>query len=346
MTKYLKIDGSFGEGGGQILRSSLSLSLLTGTPIQIVNIRSGRARPGLMRQHLTSVRAAAAIGHADIAGDKLESQTLEFVPGPVHGGNYDFKIETAGSVMLVLQTILPALILADAPSKITLSGGTHNHGAPPFEFFQNVLVPLISRMGPKIETKITKYGFYPAGGGAVLTEIEPVTKLTPLHLTERGMIRNRRGEILISNLSSSIADRELQAFYQHFAGENFPVSIRKIASPGPGNIIQTFVDYENICESFNAFGVKGKRAEKLVDEIIRDMENYQRFDVPVGVYTADQIMLPMALQALRGTEYSSFRTLPLSSHSKTHLELIRQFIDIPMEIKNEPGGSVYVRFGK
>src|ERR1700722_15265155 len=160
----IEIDGSFGEGGGQVLRTALSLSLVTGQPFRIDNIRAGREKPGLLRQHLTAVLAAAEIGGATVEGATLGSTALTFSPGKVKPGEYRFAVGTAGSGTLVFQTILPALMLASAPSRITIEGGTHNHAAPPFDFLARTFVPLVERMGPKIRLQFERYGFYTAGG--------------------------------------------------------------------------------------------------------------------------------------------------------------------------------------
>ncbi len=345
MTEFMKIDGSEGEGGGQILRSSLTLSLWTGHPVLIKNIRARRSRPGLLRQHLTAVQAAAAIGQARVNGDELGSQTLEFLPGTVRGGQYDFKIGTAGSAMLVLQTILPVLIFAGQKSRITLSGGTHNPLAPPFDFFQRVFVPLINKMGANVLAEIHRYGFYPAGGGELEVTVEPTRTLEPIPLIERGNMIARRGEILLSELPYDIGLREEKTIRLFDGWSDAPVKIRKVSSPGPGNIIQIFLEYEKITESFNAFGTKGKRAEDLVRTIFSDLDAYLRTDVPVGTYLADQIMLPLAIAVKSGSGPAVFRTLPLSSHSRTHLDLIRRFLDVEINVYEEPNQCVRVQIG-
>lgn len=188
----ISIDGSFGEGGGQILRTSLSLSLATGKPFRIENIRAGRQKPGLLRQHLTAVLAAADVGGAKIEGATLGSQTLAFSPGEVRPGEYRFSVGTAGSGTLVFQTVFPALMLASGGSRITIEGGTHNSAAPPFDFLARTFLPLMERMGPKVHLQFDRYGFYPAGGGCFCAVVEPVARLRPLNLGERGETVSRR----------------------------------------------------------------------------------------------------------------------------------------------------------
>ena len=178
----IRIDGSFGEGRGQILRTSLSLSLLTGTPFRIDGIRAGREKPGLLRQHLTAVLAAAEVSEATVDGATLGSTSLTFTPGPVRAGEYKFAVGTAGSGTLVFQTVLPALMMANASSHVVIEGGTHNMAAPPYDFLARTFVPVVERMGPRLRLQLERYGFYPAGGGRFVAEIEPVRGLKPLFI--------------------------------------------------------------------------------------------------------------------------------------------------------------------
>jgi RNA 3'-terminal phosphate cyclase (ATP) len=175
--QVIEIDGSFGEGGGQILRSSLALAIVTGQPVRLSNIRAGRRKPGLMRQHLTAVNAAAAICGATVDGERIGATELTFTPGAVRAGEYQFSIGTAGSTTLVLQTVLLPLLTAGGPSRIVLEGGTHNPFAPPFDFLERAYLPLINRMGPNVRATLERPGFYPAGGGRIAIEIEPATGL-------------------------------------------------------------------------------------------------------------------------------------------------------------------------
>jgi RNA 3'-terminal phosphate cyclase (ATP) len=203
----ITIDGSTGEGGGQVLRTSLGLSLVTGRPFRIENIRAGRQKPGLMRQHLTAVRAAAQISNATLSGDEIGSRELHFEPGAVKHGSYEFAVGTAGSATLVLQTVLPGLIVAQGPSQLTLKGGTHNPWSPPFDFLAKVFLPLLARMGANVTVKLVRPGFYPAGGGEFTVDIQPATdgRLRPLELMERGEIIGRHARAIVARLPDQIA---------------------------------------------------------------------------------------------------------------------------------------------
>jgi RNA 3'-terminal phosphate cyclase (ATP) len=206
----IHLDGSIGEGGGQILRTALALSMCTDQPFSIHNIRAGREKPGLLRQHLTALNAATAICGATVDGAAIGSRTLAFSPGKIKPGEYTFSVGSAGSTTLVLQTVLPALLTAEGKSSVTLEGGTHNPHAPPIDFLDRAFLPLINRMGPTVNVTLERAGFYPAGGGRVVVTVEPASKLSPLHLPERGDIKRRTAKAVVAALPGEIAKRELQ----------------------------------------------------------------------------------------------------------------------------------------
>ncbi|HEY2739148.1 MAG TPA: RNA 3'-terminal phosphate cyclase, partial [Thermoanaerobaculia bacterium] len=250
--KTLHIDGSRGEGGGQVLRTSLALSMITGTPVRIDNIRARRAKPGLMRQHLTAVQAAARISNAHVEGDAVGSKEITFKPAAVTPGDHHFAIGTAGSTTLILQTVLPALILASGPSRLILEGGTHNPMAPPFEFLDRAFLPLLRRMGPSVEVTLERAGFYPAGGGRLSVTVTPAAKLQGFDLLERGEIRNRRGTVLLANLAGHIADREVQTLGRLTNWDLTSFDIRRVDSAGPGNAVLLELESEAVTEIFTS----------------------------------------------------------------------------------------------
>lgn len=325
------IDGSQGEGGGQVLRTALALSMVTGRPFRIENIRAGRKKPGLMRQHLTSVNAAAEVCRAEVKGNELGSTELEFFPGTVRPGNYHFSVGTAGSTTLVLQTVLPPLMIAQAPSTLTLEGGTHNPFAPPFDFLERVFAPVIEKMGPRIDMAIESYGFYPAGGGKIKIQIEPKESLAQIELTERGEIVSKTGEAFYSRLPEDIAARELKVIGKKMQiGEN-DLTPKKISqSPGPGNMVTVTLKSEHVTEVFTAFGQRGVRAERVADNACQQALEYISAGVPVGIHLADQLLIPLALAG--GGRY---RTLQPDQHTLTNIDVIRQFMDISIEVKQE-----------
>ena len=336
----IEIDGSLGEGGGQIVRSSLALSLLTGKSFRIFNLRAGRKKPGLKRQHLTAVKAAATVGNATVSGAELESRELTFEPGTITAGNYDFAISTAGSITLVLQTVLPALMMAAGPSKITLTGGTHNMMAPPFDFLQRSYMPLLNRTGPQVELKLNRYGFYPAGGGQFEATIVPAQQLRGLEVTSRGKLIQRRVRGIVSNLPIEIAKRETARIVRKLNWDRAIEEHIEARDPsGPGNILFAELEFENVTASFAGFGRQGVSAEKVADGVVREVRRYLKTDAPVGPHLADQLLLPMAIAAAFSDASSKFRTGPLTQHSLTQMETIGRFLDVEIAVEEGSDGT-------
>jgi RNA 3'-terminal phosphate cyclase (ATP) len=324
----ITIDGSYGEGGGQILRSSLALSLVTGRPFRIDNIRAGRKKPGLMRQHLTAVNAAAQIGSAAVEGNAIGSKRFSFHPQTIKAGDYCFAVGTAGSCTLVLQTILPALIVADGTSKVILEGGTHNPFAPPFDFLKQSFLGVLNRMGPQVQVDLQKPGFYPAGGGRFKVAVQPAA-LKPLDLVERGAIQHTSARAMVANLPAEIARRELNVVRKKLGwDQNCLQTVEVNESNGPGNILSIAVESEQITEVFTGFGERGVSAENVAKKAVLQVQAYLEADVPVGRYLADQLLILMAL-AGRGR----FRTTTPSRHTITNKDIIRKFLDIQIDAK-------------
>ena len=337
------IDGSQGEGGGQILRSSLALSLVTGKPVTIENVRAGRQKPGLMRQHLAAVQAAQQISDGDVAGDEIGSRRIVLRPGTVKAGEYRFSISSAGSTTLVFQTVLPSLMLAEASSKVELLGGTHNPFAPPFDFLTKAFSPQLHMIGPRVEPGACTAGFYPAGGGRCEFRICPAKGLESVELLERGEIVDRRVRALVANLPMHIGERECRAIARKtgWPADRFQCEGCQ-DSQGPGNVVLIELEYEHVTEVFAGFGKRGKRAELVADEALRAARTYMDADVPVGAYLADQLLLPMGVAAHFG-QPCSFRTMPLTKHSTTHIEVLQRFLDIAIVAEQETDGNCTVR---
>ncbi|MFO0914771.1 MAG: RNA 3'-terminal phosphate cyclase [Pirellulales bacterium] len=342
----IEIDGSQGEGGGQILRSSLTLSLVTGQPVRLTNVRAGRDKPGLMRQHLTAVRAAVEVGRAVVTGDQVASQSLTFSPTTIHAGRYTFAVGTAGSGTLVLQTVLPALMLADGASEIAVEGGTHNQWSPPYDFLAKAYFPLLRRMGVGVSASLERHGFYPAGGGRFTVGIEPAQgELAGLQLTDRGEIQRRSVTAVVAKLPRSIAQREIDTVARKL---NWPPECFHIDeardSVGPGNIVMIEVQSERVSEVFTGFGRHGTRAEHVAEEAVDQVREYLAAGVPVGRYLADQLILPLSIAAWRYGSKSCFRTVQLSRHATTHIEVVRRFLEIPVNVARD-GSATTVSVG-
>lgn len=337
----LDIDGSFGEGGGQILRSSLALSITTGRPVRLSNIRARREKPGLMRQHLTAVSAAATICNGRVVGAAVGSTDLMFEPGEVVPGDYTFAIGTAGSTTLVLQTILPALLTAHGPSTVALEGGTHNPLAPPYEFLARAYLPLVNRMGPRVEATLERAGFAPGGGGRLRIVITPAGHLSGFDLLARGVITHRSARALVANLPHNIGDRERKTVHERLGWDKSLTEVVELRDVvGPGNVLLIEIGSEQVTEVFSGFGSRGTSAEQVAENAVRAVSEYLATDVPVGEFLADQLLLPMAL-AGRG----SFRTLPLSHHATTHIELIRKFLEVRVATEFDGDAAQLVGIG-
>jgi RNA 3'-terminal phosphate cyclase (ATP) len=332
----LTIDGSFGEGGGQILRTAISLALVTGQEVRIEKIRAGREKPGLQRQHLAAVEAAAALSQANVEGSELGSRKILFRPGSVAPGDYSFTVGSAGSATLVLQTILPALLTVAAPCAVLLEGGTHNPFAPPFEFLAKTYLPQINRLGPRVRSKLDRHGFYPAGGGKMRVTIDPATKLQPFSLLERGRVLDCRGTAIVAHLPRHIAERELKVLKRELGLHSADTRIEEVKSYGPANAVFVEVETESVTEVFVGFGEQGVRAELVAGRLAKEVRRYLDAEVPVGEHLADQLLLPLALAG-----GGSFVTLPLSSHSLTNIEVLKHFL--PIDVKVEPVSDHAVR---
>ena len=322
----LSIDGSFGEGGGQIIRTSLALSLITGKSFRVFNVRARRDRPGLQRQHLTAVTAAAAIGTARVEGAHVGSKEFTFEPGAITPGEYKFSIGTAGSTMLVLQAVLPPLMIADGPSLLLFEGGTHNVMAPPFEFIQKSFLPLVNRTGPTVTVELQRYGFYPPGGGRFNVYVEPARRLKRLDLVERGAILSERARALVVNLPPHIGERELAVASEQLGWMPDQLDLETSTNAiSAGNVFTISVESESLTEVFTGIGERGVRAETIAERVATEVARYLSIDAPVGEHLADQLLIPLALSG-----GGSYLTGPLSLHTTTNIEVVKKFL--PVEI--------------
>lgn len=333
----ITIDGSLGEGGGQVLRTALGLSLVTGQAFRIENIRAKRRKPGLLRQHLTAVEAATAVGSASVDGAQLGSTRLMFKPGSVRAGEYTFAVGTAGSATLVFQTVLPALMLADGPSALRLEGGTHNPMAPPFDFLQKAFLPILNRMGPTVSAELERPGFYPAGGGRFQVSIQPVEKLQPIELLSRGEVTAKRARVMVAHLPPDIGDRQARMLRNKL---NWPDdSIRIVSaknSAGPGNAVMVEIESESVCEVFTGFGERDVPSGKVIGGVIDQVREYLAGDAPVGEHLADQLMIAFALAG-----GGSYRAGKASLHARTNAEVIAKFVGPKIRIEGAETGMLF-----
>ena len=351
----VEIDGARGEGGGQILRTSLALSMITGRPLRMQQIRAGRAKPGLRRQHLACVQAAARLCGARVTGDRVGSQALEFEPGPI-GAQLDLIVDigTAGSTSLVVQTILVPAIAAGGPLTARVIGGTHNPLAPPFDFLDRVFAPHLRAMGADVALTLDRHGFAVGGGapgkqdwhddatphrGQLTVAVGAGSALRPIELREAGPVTARRATAILSRLPTHVADRELAVIRERLRFAPADCEVREVAGSATANVLLIEVERAGGRELVTQFGEKGLRAERVAERACDEMDAFLRADVPVGEHLADQLLLPLAVAG-----GGRFRCAPLSSHALTNIETIRRFLEVPIRVDPD-GAAVVVSIG-
>ncbi len=329
------IDGSLGEGGGQILRTSLTLSLLTKKTLQIHNIRSKRSSPGLKQQHLTALRAAAEISNAQVEGDFPGSQEVLFVPGEIKPGKYNFKITTAGSTTLVMQTIFMPLSAASKASHVSITGGTHVPWSPPYHYLEWQWIPWMARIGFPGTVELHLCGYYPAGGGRLSCAVLPAESIEPLQVTERSKLIQIRGISAASNLPRDIPNRQRLRFVSKL-GPSYPLNdIRSavLSGQGKGTFLTVLLEFEKTTACFTSLGEKGKRAEIVADELVKQVEEYLNTPGCVDAYLPDQLLIPLSF----AHGQSSIQTPKITLHLITNAEIIQQFLPVRFTIEGGIG---------
>ncbi|RKX71565.1 RNA 3'-phosphate cyclase [candidate division WOR-3 bacterium] len=334
----LEIDGSYGEGGGQILRYSLALAGLTRTPFRIFNIRKGRKKPGLMPQHLASVRAVKEITRGEVAGDEHGSLELVFRPGPVQAGEYSFDVAeergSAGSVALVLQAVLPILASIPEKSRVIIKGGTHVPFAPIYDYLDSVLFPFLIQLGLDLRCQIKSYGFYPKGGGEIEVLIRG-GRTRPVELIERGGRVRLKATSVVANLPESIALRQLNPLRERLSP--LETEVKVVRSKGPGTYIFLKAEYERTIAGFSALGRKGKPAEVVGKECLDQFLNFEK-QSGIDHHLSDQILIYL----INSDGKSIFKTSQVTNHLKTGIWIINRFLPDRVRIK----GSVVEVMGR
>ncbi len=336
------IDGAAGEGGGQVLRSALTLSALTGQPFRIDNIRAGRKKPGLQAQHLASVRAAAAICQAEVTGAELQAASLTFQPQTVRPGNYQFDIGTAGSTSLVLQTVFLPLALAAKPSKITISGGTHVPFSPCFHYIEWQWLYFLRQIGFQADLNLVNAGFYPQGGGQIKAHIQPARRPAGLSLTCRGRLKQIGGISAVANLPRKIAERQRNRVLKR-VGHQYPLNdlrIVELPSKFKGTTLVLLAEFEYARACYFGLGALGKPAERVAEEALNALAQFMATDGAVDPYLADQLLMPLAF----ANAPSEIRTAEVTRHLQTNIEVLTRFLPVKIHCRGQLGavGSVEI----
>jgi RNA 3'-terminal phosphate cyclase (ATP) len=336
----IRLDGAMGEGGGQVLRSALTLALLTGKAFELINVRAARPRPGLRYQHLAAVRAAAAIGGAHVEGDAIGSQALAFAPAATSPGRYRFDIGTAGATGLVLQTVALPLALARGASELTICGGTHVPWSPCFHYLDRHWRPLLARAGIPLQLQLERAGFYPVGGGLLHAVLPGGARPKAIDLARRGRLRRIRGLSAVAALPQSIAERQRAralGALRHL-GVDVDIPVQELPGTSPGTLLLLRAECEHSAACCFALGARGKPAERVADEAAEGVLAFLATDGAVDPWIADQLLLPLAVA--RGS--SLLRTSEVTSHLLTNAAVIRRFLPVRIGVDGSQGGAATV----
>ena len=337
----INIDGAHGEGGGQIVRTALAMSALTGQVLHLYNIRGHRPKPGLMAQHLQAVKATAAITHARVQGAELGARELTFTPGPLGDGNYRFDIGTAGAVTLVAQTLIVPLSFAATASHITISGGTHVPWSPSFHYFSWHWLRFLERSGFRVRARLERIGFYPRGGGRISVDIDPISSLTPLSLTACGALRRIRGISLVGNLDLSIAERQQRQACKRLGRlcDDVDIELQRFPSYSPGTCLLLLAEFEQSQCCYSALGARGKRAECVADEAVDAFETFLKSGAAVDEHLADQLIVPLSIVS----GVSELHIGRITQHLLTNIEMVRRFLPVDVTVRGAVGSPGHVR---
>lgn len=329
----IKIDGSYLEGGGQILRTAIALSAITGQGVRIFNIRKGREKPGLRPQHLEGITAAAKICNAEVEGLKLNSMEVAFTPGGIKGGKQTIDTRTAGSVTLILQSLVPIGISAESSLNLSIKGGSAVPFSPTIEYFKNIFCYYLGLMGIEVALQVKKHGFYPAGGGDISVIIKPGLNKN-LEILDRGDLQKIEVLSVASDHleSAKVAERMIDGFKKVISSASFTIEYVKTNSPGC--FISAIAHYENNRIGANALGKIGKRAEDVGKDAARGLKKEIASNAPIDSWMVDQIIPYMALATARTKTKSNIKIPKLTKHAETNIWVVKKFLPVEFEIKN------------
>ncbi len=342
--KLIEIDGSYGEGGGQIIRTALAFSAILRKPIRVRHIRAGRKNPGLQPQHLKAVEASVRITEGRVEGLKLGSDTVTFIPQNIVPGDYRFEIGTAGSVTLLLQAFLLPLCLSQESSRLRLVGGTHVQWSPPFHYLNEILFPTLNSMGISVKTRLERWGWYPRGGGILHVEAEPIRELRPIVLIERGPLKKIRGISATSHLPRHVGERQrdyaLRKIEKELKKDAQIQVLYDVPANGPGSFFFLIAESQGAMAGFSSLGQRGKRAEAVAEEAVDSLKEYIKSDGCIDPHLADQL-IPFAALA-KGN--SVLTTTRITEHLLTNLWVVQNFLDVRISKWGEKGERGRIEF--
>jgi RNA 3'-terminal phosphate cyclase (ATP) len=336
MSQVIHIDGRYGEGGGQILRTSLALAAIIQRPVEIHHIRGGRRQPGLRPQHLFSVKAMALVTSARVKGAEQRSTDLCFEPYQIQAGNYSLDVGTAGSTSLVLQTLIPALLTGKDASRVTVTGGTHVPWSPCFHYLRDVFARALRQMGASLSLEIERWGWYPKGGGKVIAKISPISSFQKFDYTLRGEMEGVYVLSAVSNLPLSIAERQRDQVIRRLRSQGYKapkIELLDGLSPGTGTVVFVCPHFEKGNAGFSSLGKRGKPAEEVANDACSEFSRFVSSQGAVDVHLADQLALYMAL----GRGRSTIVTERITEHLKTNVWVIEQFLPVKFEVDESIG---------
>ncbi|MFQ6092032.1 MAG: RNA 3'-terminal phosphate cyclase [bacterium] len=335
----VELDGKYGEGGGQIVRTALALSSILKVPVRVSNIRANRKKPGLKPQHVTCVQALTAITDAVVEGAKVNSMELVFEPRTHRSGVFSFNVgdvkSSAGSVTLILQALLPALLFGSEKSHVTIRGGTHVEWSPPAHYIMHVFLPTLRRMGANVNLSLDRWGWYPKGKGEVTVDVEPLQELTPIHLDRRGDPKAIRGLSVSSKLPMTVPKRQRRRADLLLREAGYDSHIKMLDAPAScaGTIFFLWIEFEESWVGFNTLGRRGRPAEEVAESTVRQFLEFMDTGSAIDEHLADQLVIYMALA--KGP--SSFTTSRITQHLLTCIWVVEQFLPVKFQVEGNEG---------